>query len=283
MQACALRTAPSSATAPATSAAYAHCSSSVNATEATSHAAAVTASAVSSISAHRCLIAWNFPIFWPNCSRTPAYSTAVSRHQRAMPDASAAASVTAVRRTSSVVSPSTGCASPRSTSTSRPNRRVEVGAQRRSRSSPRPAGTTTQPFAVGREQVGGRGCVPAPRHRGRVPTTPPRGAHPAPQPRPSARAAGRGPARGHRLRGRPPRRASSRLRRRPTRAARSSARPSRSSAAQAVGEGRRRRRPRRRARASRPRRSAAHLRRLAASSTCSSEIPIDMWLLAPEN
>ena len=42
------------------------------ATEATSQAAAVTASAVSSISAHRCLIAWKAPIFWPNCSRTLA-------------------------------------------------------------------------------------------------------------------------------------------------------------------------------------------------------------------
>ena len=37
---------------------------------ATSQAAAVTASEVSSISAHRCLTAWKAPIFWPNCSRT---------------------------------------------------------------------------------------------------------------------------------------------------------------------------------------------------------------------
>ena len=52
---------------------------------ATSHAAAVTDSAVSSISAHRCLTAWKPPIGLPNCSRTFAYSTAVSRHQRASP------------------------------------------------------------------------------------------------------------------------------------------------------------------------------------------------------
>ena len=67
------------------------------AARAASQAAAVTDSLVSSISAHRCLIAWKAPIFWPNCSRTPAYSTAVSRHHRAIPEASAAASVTTQR------------------------------------------------------------------------------------------------------------------------------------------------------------------------------------------
>ena len=106
MQDLATSTAPPKQTAWATSTANAHCSSSSTpvqhlAVQAASHAAAVTASAVSSISAQRCLIAWNDPIGLPNCSRTLAYSTAVSRHQRATPEASAAASVTAVRRTRS--------------------------------------------------------------------------------------------------------------------------------------------------------------------------------------
>ena len=61
----------------------------------------MTDSLVSSISAHRCLIAWKAPIFWPNCSRTPAYSTAVSRHHRATPEASAAARVTTSDRSRS--------------------------------------------------------------------------------------------------------------------------------------------------------------------------------------
>ena len=76
-----------------------------------SQAAAVTDSAVSSISAQRCLTAWKLPIFRPNCSRTPAYSTAVSRHQRATPAASAAARVRAVRRRRPAVSPGTATAS----------------------------------------------------------------------------------------------------------------------------------------------------------------------------
>ena len=76
MQALALSTAPSKQVTAATSAANAHWSSPPSSTRsaiaATSQAAAVTASAVSSISAQRCLIAWKAPIFWPNCSRTLA-------------------------------------------------------------------------------------------------------------------------------------------------------------------------------------------------------------------
>ena len=175
MQAWALRTAPSKATAPATSAAKAHWSSSVRATDAASQAAAVTASAVSSISAHRCLIAWKLPILAPNCSRTPAYSTAVSRHHRATPEASAAARVTAARRSIASSSPGTGSASStaRSTETD-PNRRVRsrptgrvpeddpwVGVGHTTRS----AGTTNHASAPGRipaaeQQVGGAGGVP---------------------------------------------------------------------------------------------------------------------------
>ena len=75
MQVFATSTAPSKATAAATSAAKAHWGSSSpetgnRATEATSHAAAVTDSEVSSISAHRCFTAWKLPIGLPNCSRT---------------------------------------------------------------------------------------------------------------------------------------------------------------------------------------------------------------------
>ena len=142
-------------------------------------------------------------------------------------------------------------------------------------------GTTYHRSLVGEQQVGGRGRVPHRRRRaGESDTTAPSGeVNPAPQPRPSARAAGRGPARGHRPPGRPPRRASSRLRRRPTRAARSSARPISPTAAQASANVADASSSAARA-ASGPPRLVAHLRRLAASSTCSSEIPIDMWLLA---
>ena len=49
----------------------------------------------SSISAHMCLIAWKLPIGLPNCSRTFAYSVAVSSVQRARPAASAASTVAA--------------------------------------------------------------------------------------------------------------------------------------------------------------------------------------------
>ena len=49
----------------------------------------------SSISAHMCLTAWKLPIGLPNCSRTLAYSAAVSSAQRATPAASAASTVAA--------------------------------------------------------------------------------------------------------------------------------------------------------------------------------------------
>ncbi len=47
------------------------------------------------MSARACLIAWNWPIGRPNCTRTLAYSEAVSRHQRATPAPSAAAKTSA--------------------------------------------------------------------------------------------------------------------------------------------------------------------------------------------
>src|SRR5438045_452482 len=50
-----------------------------------------------SISAHRCRMAWNDPMGWPNCSRTLAYSTLMSRLRRAAPSISAEAQ-TAARR-----------------------------------------------------------------------------------------------------------------------------------------------------------------------------------------
>ena len=49
----------------------------------------------SSISAHMCLMAWKLPIGLPNCSRTLAYSVAVSSAHRASPAASAASTVAA--------------------------------------------------------------------------------------------------------------------------------------------------------------------------------------------
>ncbi len=70
MQSFATATAPSKQTVSATPAANAHCSSDSSAARAASHAAAVIDSTVSSISAHRCLMAWNEPIGFPNCSRT---------------------------------------------------------------------------------------------------------------------------------------------------------------------------------------------------------------------
>ena len=62
---------------------------------AASAAATDTCSERSSISAHRCLTAWKLPIGLPNCSRTFAYSVAVSNIQRARPAASAASTVAA--------------------------------------------------------------------------------------------------------------------------------------------------------------------------------------------
>ena len=144
MHALATSTAPSKHTVPATVAAKA-ASGASSCARAASHAAAVTASEVSSISAHRCLIAWKAPIFLPNCSRTPAYSTAVSRHHLATPEASAAASVTTSARSRSRSRPGTTV----------PSTRRQVGARRTPREvrrdAPRP----------GRHRRG----APAPRRR----------------------------------------------------------------------------------------------------------------------
>ena len=69
--------------------------SGVAAGRAASHATARACSSASSMSAHLCLTPWNCPIGRPNCSRTFAYSAAVSTHQAAPPAHSAAMSVTA--------------------------------------------------------------------------------------------------------------------------------------------------------------------------------------------
>ena len=69
MHALATSTAPSKQTVPATAAANAAWSGASSNARAASQAAAVTDSEVSSISAHRCLIAWKPPMGWPNCSR----------------------------------------------------------------------------------------------------------------------------------------------------------------------------------------------------------------------
>ena len=60
---------------------------------AASHTAAVARSVSAIISAHLCLMAWNWPIGRPNCSRIFAYSEAVSVAQRATPMHSADSSV----------------------------------------------------------------------------------------------------------------------------------------------------------------------------------------------
>ena len=60
---------------------------------AASHTAAVARSVSAIISAHLCLMAWNWPIGLPNCSRILAYAVAVSVAQRATPIASADSSV----------------------------------------------------------------------------------------------------------------------------------------------------------------------------------------------
>ena len=155
MQVLATSTAPSKQVTSATSQAKDHCSSACSprpsAAAAASQAAAVTASAISSISAHRCLTAWKEPILRPNCSRTPAYATAVRRHQRATPAASAAARVTASRRT---VASSVATGSPAGTSPSTPARRdmsspVDAVAERASAEvSTQPSSPRTSAWAV---------------------------------------------------------------------------------------------------------------------------------------
>ncbi len=56
-----------------------------------------------SMSAQRCFTPWNWPIGRPNCTRTFAYSAAVSTHHCATPIASAASSTAARSRTRSDV------------------------------------------------------------------------------------------------------------------------------------------------------------------------------------
>ena len=60
---------------------------------AASHTAAVARSVSAIMPAHLCLMAWNWPIGLPNCSRILAYSDAVSVAQRATPMHSADSSV----------------------------------------------------------------------------------------------------------------------------------------------------------------------------------------------
>ena len=167
---------------------------------ATSHAAAVTASAVSSISAHRCLTAWKAPIFWPNCSRTLAYSTAVSRHQRATPAASAAARVTVVRRTSSRrLGGRRRARAPYRRLRSMPSCRRRVARARPARRRParasRPARSPARP---GRVHHGHRRAVAdlgARRHQRRRPRSTAAAPAPARARTPRARPPGRGPSR----------------------------------------------------------------------------------------
>ncbi len=89
MQSLADCTAPSVISAAATDVARAAWSSSVPAARAASQPNASICSLRTSMSARRCLTAWNWPMGRPNCRRTLAYSEAVSRHQRAAPASSA--------------------------------------------------------------------------------------------------------------------------------------------------------------------------------------------------
>ena len=73
--------------------------SSASTASAASQATDVICSTRTAMSASRCLTAWNCPIGRPNCTRTFAYSVAVSRHHRAPPTCSAASSATTSRRT----------------------------------------------------------------------------------------------------------------------------------------------------------------------------------------
>ncbi len=82
----------------------------------------------SSISAHRCLTAWNEPIVRPNCSRTLAWSTAVVSAHRATPAASAAASVTATSRTRATPGDSTATGGTESSDAEPVDRERSIGA-----------------------------------------------------------------------------------------------------------------------------------------------------------
>ena len=178
---------------------------------ATSHAAAVTASAVSSISAHRCLTAWKLPIGLPNCSRTLAYSTAVSqapaghagrlrggeRHRRTTDQLA--------RSGRAPASPSAGRPRPCRTGGSgrASGRGVTVAASAGTRNQRSSASPSSRWVAEGASQT------TSSRSSAR-PTTAPSGSVAEQRAaRPPARAAGRAPARGRRPRGRPPGRAPS--------------------------------------------------------------------------
>ncbi len=118
---------------------------------AASQASASAASARQSISAHRCLTAWNAPIGWPNCSRTLAWSTATVRHRRATPAASAAAKVAARSATGGTVRTSPGRtpenrmrASGREKSNASSGSTVTPGVPGASRTWPPSTGTSSQ-------------------------------------------------------------------------------------------------------------------------------------------
>ncbi len=162
-----------SPTAPAMRALSARPSSPPLQAAAASHATAAHCSTATSMSARACLTAWNWPMGRPNWTRTLAYSDAVSRHQRAIPALSAAASTCARPRTSSsrrtTWGPPAATVTPSPTSSSAPSGRVASRAgsastrtwsPSRSRSSrshstpdPRSSGTSTS-RAVGRPSTG---------------------------------------------------------------------------------------------------------------------------------
>lgn len=92
MQSCVHRWAAAGASVAATAAANSTSGEAPRASSrarAASHTAAVARSVSAIISAHLCLMAWNWPIGLPNCSRIFAYCDAASVAQRATPTASA--------------------------------------------------------------------------------------------------------------------------------------------------------------------------------------------------
>src|SRR3984885_11381257 len=93
MQSCVHRWAAAGASVAATAAANSTSGEASSIARAASHTAAVARSVSAIISAHLCLMAWNWPIGLPNCSRILAYCAAVSVAQRATPIASADSSV----------------------------------------------------------------------------------------------------------------------------------------------------------------------------------------------
>ena len=89
-----LRTYAGKAEAAAAAASSRNCRESSSA-RAASHTSAVAVSAATVMLAQWCLMAWNVAMVRPNCSRTLAYSTAVSTQSVAPPTASAANSARA--------------------------------------------------------------------------------------------------------------------------------------------------------------------------------------------